>query len=640
MRNLVFNNKKMKKQNKIILTSIIVILILGSLGALIFLYEPTAESIVGSSVLGIQEVDFFQSSSQCFSSEGDYEVSKLWLYTLRGGGLGQWANGNIDANDVNDYYDGGERPEENLKIDTLFNQYCEYPIVTNPNAKPIYKLSTPIEWACTGLSGPLQEKALEKCGSNSYYSYYSDNIFKCWCSKVIKKTGAIGSTSNFNNPSTKTDMTIQVEADGESYSKTFSSDAQIRGKIGDNVCAIWQGNTVTGQVCALSEAETIPAYISGNWKLISEDLYDEYKTRWANTLLWFNVGGKSQSDIATKINDINGYSDRALNSRVSFGTIDEPTSLTSAKISKELSSLLQYPVMTLYVRANWLGIITPIPDPKITDISSECFGAGRTGRIKVDVENQGLERGEVDLYAVCSSSNFEVQRKSISLSAKGEDGDKKIVYLDITGTTDQEEITGTCTVYVDAIENIDSKVVEVCVSGHAVCTLGEEWCENNQIWVCPNIIQPGIKEDCGSQGLICQYTPQGVPFCAESPDYCRDNPDDPICKGEVCGEWTIIPGFAGWEGFKIPDIWCHIKLFFETFTVWFAVIAGLLGGLVAGSFAHSFTKKQEPKTKWTITILTALIIGATIGIIAFSYFLWILIGLIIFGIIKIFVPGV
>ena len=40
-----------------------------------------------------------------------------------------------------EYYDGKERPENNLKIDTKYNQYCTYPLVKNDEATPVYKLS-------------------------------------------------------------------------------------------------------------------------------------------------------------------------------------------------------------------------------------------------------------------------------------------------------------------------------------------------------------------------------------------------------------------------------------------------------------------------------------------------------------------
>ncbi len=626
-------------KNKVIFSIIGIFLLVGLIGAGFYYFsgEKLSQQIVGSSALGLQEVDYFKSSSECFDSSSD----KLWMYTLRGGGLGQWAEGGVDSDDVDDYYDGKERPENKLKIDTKFDQWCVYPISKDNSATPIYKLSDPIEWACTGFN--IDKKANEKCGDAElyYYGKYSWSV-TCWCSKRITKTGAIASSQNFNNPSTKTEMEIEVEAKGDKYSETFVSNEKIRGKIGNNVCAVWQGNTVTGDECGLPSKDARPAYISGKWKLLADNYYYDYRVKWNDVLLTLQSGSGSKSFIGDSIDGLNSKADRTLNSQINFGTINQPTSLVNAKVEKKLDSFIQYPILTLYIKANWLGVVTPIPDPKIKDISSSCFGSGRQGTIKVEVKNEGNERGEVDIYRKSGTCpNFDVSRKSISFDA----GETKTIYLDIESTTDTEEFKETCTIVADAIENIDEEDVEVCVTGHATCTKGEEWCEDKNRWWCPDPIKPEMKEDCVAQSQVCNYASDGTTFCADSPDWCEDHPEDPKCIGNgECGYWTIIPGFkigsVDWEGLKIPDLFCWANYFLIKLKLVFAIVLGFLGGLLGTSYTNKFMEKKELKKKWWMLLIVFLVLGGAVGYLAFIYFWWILLGLIILGIVRAFIPRV
>lgn len=127
--------------------------------------------------------------------------------------------------------------------------------------------------------------------------------------------------------------------------------------------------------------------------------------------------------------------------------------------------------------------------------------------------------------------------------------------------------------------------------------------------------------------------------------------DDPACKKEEgCGYWTIIPGwgeveyFPDWDGLKIPDLWCHINLFVEKIKWLFATIIGILGGVWGGFVTNMFVKKKKLKQKWWILLIPSILVGISLGILAYVFFWWILLALILLGIIsgilKFYVPGV
>lgn len=619
----------MKKNTFITLSLIILALIVVGV-AIAFSFMPSGGT-VGSSVLGLQQVEHFSSSSECFDSEGDNKNTKLWLYTLRGGGSGQWAEGVITPNKVNNKYNGedSDLPTKTLKIDSKYEQFCEYPIKRDYSATPIYTLSEPVEW---GFSTCSEQDAIDHCGGTlRYYGRYS-TPFSCWCLKEVKKTGAIGSTSNFNNPSKRTDWEIEVEVDGDKDTESFSSSGRIRGKIGENVCSVFQGTLGTGDVCDLTSENVLPIYTDGTWKLAQREKYTNYKIEYSSfySAVESHCWGWTDKNCINEVkNKVNNKAMEVLNSRVKTGTIDEPSRESGAKIIKKLSTFQDYPVLSLYVRADWLGVVTPIPDPKIKEIFSECFGSGRQGTIKVKIKNEGNERGEVDIYAECDNE-FHVERKSVSFNA----GDEKTIYLKISGTTDSEKLKGNCKVYADAIENIDDANVEVCVTGHATCTKGEEWCEDGNAWVCIDSIKPQIKENCKDKDMLCNYASNGTTFCAKEENWCLEHPEDPKCGSGECGYWV------NWGFFKIPDIFCWINYFVNLFKKTFAIIIGFIGGLVSSTYSPLIIKTKTKKNKYILFGASFLVIGGLIGFLAYVYFWWIVLTIGVLLIIRPLIPNV
>lgn len=603
---------------KPVIISLIVLFVLLGIGLIYFLAVPQAT--VGSSVLSIDKVDYFSSSSTCFDSSSQ----PLWVYTFRGGGLGQWAEGEVTPSEASSINDGDEMPKYSFKLDTKYNQYCVYPIVRDTSVTPIYKLTTPITWTCVGFDS---NKAVEKCGGTWVGGKYGVSL-KCWCSSYQKMTGGMGNTPNFNYPSTKTVMDVEVSSQGETYTETFTSNERIKGRVGSDVCIVWQGNTVTGDVCGLPSQTIIPGYINGQWKLLSKEYYTTYKSAYDNFLNTAKSGSATESKINELITDLNTKADRTLNSRISFGTIEEPTSQTNAKIIKTLSQLKDFPVITAYIKADWLGVVTPVPDPKIRSATSTCFSSGDKGTINVMIENVGDERGEVDVYGTCGSG-FNVERKSVSFDA----GEEKLVVLQITGTTSEVQLDGTCTITADAIDNKDTETVKVCVKGLPSCTIGEVVCIDNKIYECLDGIKRTMKEDCSAKSQVCNYDDKGVPFCAEE-DFCELYPDDPKCEGQ-CGAWIKIAGKT-----IIPDLFCLINLWIQKFRITLAIVLGVLGGILGGLFSMKFIEKKKLKSKWWIILVIGLVLGGAIGFLVYTYFWTGVIILIVLGIIKAFVPGI
>ncbi len=483
---------------------------------------------VGSSTLGLQQVQYFSSSDSCFNSGS----TPLWVYTLRGGGLGQSASGTYTPDEVGEVYSGNTEPAKTFSVDTSYRQYCDYPIVVNPSATPIYTLEDPFTWTSVAIGDAVAKcvndaATKSQCtGGSGYFVGKISGALKCYCARYNTQTGAVGSVLNFASPSVRTDMTITAKSGTETFTKTLSSNNDIQTVVSPNVCAIWQGNLVTGQTCGLPSSDTIPVYLGtssgGNWVLVSKDKYDTYKTAWDTLKLNLNSGSLNEDAIRAKITEFKATSNAATN-RISFGTINNPTTKVGATISKELTTLIQYPVLTMYIKANWLGVTTPVPIPSITqNPTSECFASGTNGQVTLSVKNVG-ERGDINVYGTCDNQ-FTITRDTQSYEPQEE----KIINLVVTGSSNATSTNGSCTIFAKTTSKSVSKTVKVCVTGYPTCTQTEPWCEGGNVLYCPTQFSPDtIKEDCLSKGETCDYDKDGIAYCKS---------EGPVCGNTLCEE--------------------------------------------------------------------------------------------------------
>lgn len=503
-------------------------------GILVLLFQGfvSQTTFAGSNTLGLQKVDYFSSSNACFDSGSQ----PLWVYTIAGGGAsGQYATGSYSPNLVGDLYSGNTQPSKTFKVTTQYRQYCDYQISTNLYATPIYELGTPTFWKVGFFEYPsiarCGNQASEKteCTQTGQYKYGLTNDLYCWCSPYIKRTGAIGNYLTLNNPSVRTTGTITSSDGITTYSEDMSSVGNSVKTISPNVCAVWNGQLVSGQTCGelTGGAVPLPIYVSGtnNWQLISKDTYDTYLIKWNTLNNELNIGGMKKDDISSKISTFNYYPKTALSSKLTYGTINNPASITGAKVVKELSTLIQYPIITMYIKANWLGVVTPSPIASITqNPTSECFVSGQNGVIQLKVKNIG-EQGTIAVTGTCDGG-FIVQKDEQTYNS----GEEKTIYLTLTGSTGIEEFKSTCTIKASALTQSVSRTVEVCVEGIPTCELIKDTCKDNNIVYCPTpFSEITLKENCVLQGAVCEYDKNGLA-------YCKIEGKEPVCGNGICEE--------------------------------------------------------------------------------------------------------
>jgi len=600
-----------KKKKLIIILVVVILLIIGAS----FLIQQT---ITGSSLLSLTQVNLKSSSL--------YLDGKQWVYTLRAGGLTQYAEGKVTPDDVSDYSD--KIPEEKLEIDTEFRQYCKHKLVEDKTQPAVEKLSV-ITWTYIPFVNPCTESEGEErgCTGEGWIGQYTGTL-TCFC---IHKTSPIyiGSRSQFYSPDIESEMNIILNAKGITQKTTLSSNKAIKGAVGSRAYAIWQGNLDTGKACSLPTSEIIPILIGGNWKLASHSRYDDYKS-YINIFEEFIEGGiPTKSKITSKVDDWNDRADAVKNLQFTFGTIQ------NSYIKRDVKSLIQYPVITLYVKADWLGIVTPIPDFSIVELDTECFGAGERGYIETKIKNSG-ERGEANIYATCDSG-FSTESQNLFIDKES----TETISLILKAVTDEEEAKGNCKVCVEGIEETECKNIEVCVTGKKICTLGNRWCEGNKLYVCNDEFkEPELEKECKGE---CIDKGKGDAYCEGDETICKtdkdcdDNNPNTIdrCEGILkktcrhypkgeCEAWWSVAGYT-----IIPNL--SLTCLGISLTTPLKIIMLIIGSLIAFAFAYTKLPFKEKDKK--LKTIVAVILGILAGVLIWFYW-WILLlvlGLVIIG---------
>lgn len=483
-------------------------------------------------VTGSNSLSLTQASLQ---SSNPYLSGKVWLLTFSAGGLGQSYYGTITPSQVDAFTSDSSTTTKNLQINVDYaDTECLYPIQSGGLLKPIYDIELK-EYYCTGLF--LDDATVKSSTGLQNLLYKGKYGASFTCFGIGYNT--LSQVGNFGQTNIKSSYTINLNVNGQTASKTINTlDGSTQGSIGNYAYASWAGNLVSGQSCPQT-TDTLyrPAYINGQWRLINKQNYEAY----VSTINQNIAGLIDQGDKTGITNWVNDLKNKILVSKSSqsFGTIDNSASLTNAQVKVISSTPLQFPVTTLYIKADTLGIYTPVPDFQIVSKSSECFKTGNTGTISAVIKNNG-ETGTYNAYASCSGVFTAINNAQGSLSS----GASKTINLPLTATASSKQ-TSSCTLTIESTGTTKTASVNVCVDPQITCTV------------------PYPKKFCGFSGsteVIQQCSSDGattniIQNCAGN-EYC--DAIDATCKLETSGN----QGGTTSDGCKWYDVICHVKVAF------------------------------------------------------------------------------
>lgn len=467
----------------------------------------------------------------------------LWVYTFKAGSLGQRAYGSVTTSKADSMWSGTERPEKDFYIDTSYEQHCEYDIRSS-SKEVVYEYSLK-SWR-DYVGDCDYNDAVSNCPNIQGSSWKRTLTTTCYC---INRQPIVNAFGYFDNPRIPTQITIKTTVGNKVDEKIFDTSRDIEGRVGNYAYAVWQGDLNSEKSCPNPDStEYMPIYVNSRWKIADANKYDEYKNFNDIFLAKFNdlYGTKPDPDfVESYISDINRRAYSFKDSSKSYGSLENQYQLIGAYAKKETESLIQYPVITMYLSAdvNYLGIYTPSPKPKIISNESDNFETGDNGFIKVKILNDG-ESGQINVYADCSSG-FDSSREDISLGS----GKSTTVFLSLTGSGTKAVNNGKCTVYAEARGDVyDSSEVSVTVTVPTICTPNTRRCggvSGNDILICDSEglsekIYKSCPEECKVINDVAQCISSGDgskvlcdtdAFCI---NYFKDEISEGSCTTAVC----------------------------------------------------------------------------------------------------------
>lgn len=487
------------------------------------------QEAIGSSLISLSQVNL----------ESSYAPlnGQAWVmsFTLGGmGNLGQYYKYRVAPEEAGALYSGVEQPVSVFTLDAkLDEQSCVYNINQDNDLQRIYSYNV-VHWSY-GVFQTLEGTSSGKCGNSKMIIAWTQGGFAYGGNAICQTEKAVA--GRFGSPNVNSKFTISVSKDGvvdasQSFQTLFSDGGSfgVKGLVGNNVYVNWQGDLVSGKSCPSSNGVT-PVYYQGSWTPVGTANYETYRIKYVDLNTWVSsqsYKNYNQAQAQEFVDGVNSASDNALSGR-NFGSIDNASSFASAQAKVVLSSAITYPVITAYVKASWIGVVTPIGKPKIISATIPCFSSSSDGNIKLVVQNVGAERETFLASGTCVDSSFVIQNSDVFVNA----GDSKTVYLVLSGETSKSELKSSCTINVKGTAYSDSKVITACVSGISICDAGMLYCDQKNLMKCNDGgTALGLLQACTDTCTINSST--GIAQCKGfvPPDTCGNG----VCNGSETKE--------------------------------------------------------------------------------------------------------
>jgi len=451
----------------------------------------------GFTTLSLSSVDFKTNDPTGFLQ------GPVFALTVRQGGLAQHAEGYFSPQVIKDE---GKMVRKGFKLEIdNFEQRCRYPVRVDYSEK-IYKYGL----VDCGLFEPL-ESCKSKCARFGEVIGWGKAVgeltgYCVYGSPVASYTGRLKDVADYGFRA-KLKLTI----DGKSpVTATISSTGAGEARLGNVALAVWQGNLVTGASCPVPSSDRVMAVYSKGWRLINASYFDSYKNKSDDLKASFGV---HSTQIRLKIEQVNAAADAALrpvswNNAVGVDSF----SVENGYFFVDLPKQLQFPVFTIYVKADELGLYQPIGKAVILSAQGSTFKTGEDGVIRVDFMNESSVDAGFQVWVECSPG-FSMKGSVIERQLRA--GVRDTVFIPVTGSCSSTK-SGNCKVYVKALGGgtpVTANVSMTC-SPQQVCDPGKVSCISNVIKQCNSDGTAWLTlEDCASKGQVCVSNSLGQLSC-------------------------------------------------------------------------------------------------------------------------------
>ena len=558
--------------------AIFIILVAGGAGLYLATSQSSFSVLGGTNQLSLDKVDLT-------SSYGPLNGEK-WVYTFSIGGLAQYLEGErytstVSPDEAKSKNSGGEEPSESLKFDVVMDaQQCVYPIYPT-NEEDIYTFNIADERY--NYMGKSRCEEADLCGSQikfgSMFDGFITGVGTCYQVCGVRVSGKSG---RFDSPDINSDYTVMMSVDGQTVKKSFSTlNGGVNGEVGNYAYVQWAGS-LSGDKSCPDKDQYKPMYINGVWKTIDQTRYDRYLNKFDSL---------TSSDLITievlrdNIAETNNFAEAAVRG-VSFSdSVINSQSTTTAKAVVELDEALSFPVITAYIDADWLGVVTPIGKPSIVWANSPTFGSGSGGLVNALVKNLGDGRENFRAYLECPTG---WQGASTTFYLDG--GESQEISVELSAQTDDEK-SAKCDLVVAGTQYTDRAEVDVSVVNYKTCNPGSLYCFGDDVAKC---------DETGTKYLTVDECDDGCETVDGKPVCIMKEQDDDDGEGDVNVALLVIS----------------------------AILALIAGGAVYGYTPFMTGSKFLTVTRVVISIaavvavflIVPMIVGAVLGLFRISLF--------------------
>lgn len=445
---------------------------------------------------------------------------------------------------------------------------------------------------------------------NRHDWYFPDKCFTC-----IKKD-SVGVAGEISTPWIAFRSQISIDAKGVTVSGYLDSEKADVVRIGADpylAYAYWVGNLGSGASCPDADTKrALGLYKDGRWKIVNENYYEDYRSK--TTLI------EGEIDITTANFDIlklridaqQRIADTFAASTVMLSSgqqLLESSSLTSGQVQTDvdMSQLLNYPLIKLKIKADWLAFVEPCGIPRITSTEATTFETGQTAGVTITVKNLADQLGAFSTTLSCPAG---VSQTGILPHMQVGAGATGTVSIPVTAVCDATK-TVRCTATVqdrNCPNNIDTMGVDVTCTPIAYCTPNQQYCEGDYLKTC-NAAGSGADP---SKTRLCEHGCVGTAGAAE----CRGVPPPPNGCGTV---GVCEAGEADWKllGMTIFAGTCPSDCEKEGVDIIFMLMIVIMIGITIG-YGQRGQVKNQPLN------ITPYIIGLVLGMVAILVLQWLL----------------
>lgn len=441
-------------------------MILILIGGLLVVSSSSMKSVVGFSTFSLSSVNIESNDASL--------AGKQWVVGLIQDGSGSSLSGTFSPSQVQSKNPSGESPLYGFTFAmNLDKNQVQYPI-NAVNGEQVYTYNI----YDIGAGYPSRQAALDNCVNNVGGGYDVVNppaVYGDWICIQRFPLGTYGingaQSYQFSAIATLT------RADGNSNTATINNLDSTSVSLGDVATLRWVGNLVSGQsIPTPQQSDVCFLYVNTyGWRTISCQNYQTWKSLSVDLVSCvsrtYQAGTTTSNSCIQEVNDKARLAQESKQFVVFGGDVASTTgALGSGVVSLPLSKQFQFPSYVLRIKADYIGINTPVGQPDIVSASCPEFKTGGTGLIKVTVKNIGTGSGSFNVAATCQSPVTSNDRSTVNLAMNAQTD----VYLTAQGQADSATASNCIITATDINQpsNKDTTLTSCIVSTIAECREG------------------------------------------------------------------------------------------------------------------------------------------------------------------------